>query len=157
LIIGVETSPVDAVQRTPDFLCGEVACPILWGSWILKVNRTFFLIPAMHSRLPSWTRRLSGWMVLFLVTSLRLRGEVLETITSLTITNFTGHVIASDAVFGGAGYHRDTIDVESVVNFSRSTATTNYVFDYTWSLSPKPLFFETHPGPRHVLNQAMKV
>jgi hypothetical protein len=103
-------------------------------SWIFE--RTSFsgriLILAMLTRLTPLTRRMAGWFVLILVASLRLRGEVLETINSLTITNLTGYVIASDAVFGGAGHTRDTIDVQSEVSYTRSISNTNYVFDYTY-------------------------
>jgi len=90
------------------------------------------LIPAMLTRLTPWTRRVAGWLILMVVASAPLRAEVLETINSLTITNLTGYVIASDAVFGGAGHTRDTIDVQSEISYTRSIANSNYIFEYTY-------------------------
>lgn len=86
----------------------------------------------MHTRLTPLARLLAAWLFVLVATLSRLRAEVTETITSLTVTNYTGYVIASDASNGLAGYNRDTIDVESVVKYLRSTADKVYVFDYTY-------------------------
>ncbi len=91
----------------------------------------------MHTRLTPLARslsvcRLATWLFVLLASVIRLRGEVTESITSLTITNYTGYVLASDTLFGLDGYNRDTIAVRSVVKYLRSTATSTYVFDYTY-------------------------
>ncbi len=88
----------------------------------------------MHTRLTPLVRHLAAWLLLLIASVARLRGEVLETITSLTLTNHTGYVLASDSLNGLAGYTRDTIDVLSVVRYARSTANTDYVWDYTYQL-----------------------
>lgn len=88
----------------------------------------------MHTRLTPSARQLAAWLFLLIASVARLRGEVIDTITSLTFTNRTGFVLASDSLNGLPGYTRDTIDVLSVVRYARSTANTNYVWDYTYQL-----------------------
>ena len=81
---------------------------------------------------PSRTSRLV-WLVLLTFLAVgRLRAEIVESITSLVVTNSTAFVIASDAANGTAGYERDAIVAKAVVLYQRSTATTDYVFDYTY-------------------------
>jgi hypothetical protein len=56
-------------------------------------------------------RQLAAWLFLLIASVTRLRGDVIDTITSLTLTNHTGYVLASDSLNALAGYTRDTIDV----------------------------------------------
>lgn len=86
----------------------------------------------MHTRLTLMARLMAASILVLIATVTRLRGEITESITSLSVTNYTGYVIASDASNGLPGYNRDTIDVRSVVNYLRSTADRTYVFDYTY-------------------------
>lgn len=86
----------------------------------------------MHTRLTPWARH---WAILFLVLfagASRLRSEVVATISSLTVTNYTGYVLASDSLNGLAGYDRDAIRGVSQVSYARSTVNANYLFDYQY-------------------------
>jgi len=89
----------------------------------------------MHTRLNPMrpvARQLAAWLFLLIASVTRLRGDVIDTITSLTLTNHTGYVLASDSLNALAGYTRDTIDVLSVVKYAPSKPSTNDVWDYTY-------------------------
>lgn len=64
----------------------------------------------------------------------RLRADVDAGISVLTVTNYTGYIISSDALVGSADYNRDHLAVRASIYYNHllfGGGDTNNTFDYT--------------------------